>query len=202
VCPVLGVSTNERRKFTITTTPASAASTPIELGDDVGSWHRCPALILSHPPSALRPLQRVSVAAVGIRLPAVRCCLTLRLPLPLFTAHADQDDQDLVLIMSCGSHTDTVVMRSRSSRTGVDLTCQHKNHTVLVEGPEIKIRPVGTRPQSMHGRFSTDQLQTMIDLYQSGATAEQLAHTSGFSTRSIKRLLQQHSIRREHRNRS
>jgi hypothetical protein len=29
--------------------------------------------------------------------------------------------------------------------TAVDLTCQHKNQTLLVEGPEIKIRPVGTR---------------------------------------------------------
>jgi hypothetical protein len=26
----------------------------------------------------------------------------------------------------------------------VDLTCQHKNHTLLVKGPEITIRPVGT----------------------------------------------------------
>jgi hypothetical protein len=80
----------------------------------------------------------------------------------------------------------------------VDLTCQHKNQTLLVEGPEIKIRPTGTRPQSMRGRFSADQLQTMIDLYKSGATAEQLAQTSGFSTRSVKRLLQQHNVRREH----
>jgi hypothetical protein len=84
----------------------------------------------------------------------------------------------------------------------VDLTCQHKNQALLVEGPEIKIRPVGARPQSMHGRFSADQLQVMIDLYKSGVTAEQLAQTSGFSTRSIKRLLQQHGIRREHRSRS
>jgi hypothetical protein len=84
----------------------------------------------------------------------------------------------------------------------VDLTCQHKNQVLLVEGPEVMIRPVGTRPQSMRGRFSDDQLQAMIDLYQSGATAEQLAQTSGFSKRSVKRLLQQHGIRREHRNRS
>ena len=28
--------------------------------------------------------------------------------------------------------------------TLVDLTCQHKNQTLLVEGPEIMIRPVGT----------------------------------------------------------
>jgi hypothetical protein len=27
----------------------------------------------------------------------------------------------------------------------VDLTLQHTNHTVLVEGPEIMIRPVGAR---------------------------------------------------------
>jgi hypothetical protein len=81
----------------------------------------------------------------------------------------------------------------------VDLMCQHKNQALLVEGPEIMIRPVGSRPQSMRGRFSADQLQTMIDLYKSGATAEQLAHTFGFSTRSIKRLLHQHGIRREHR---
>lgn len=27
----------------------------------------------------------------------------------------------------------------------VDLTCQHKNREVLVEGPEITVRPVGTR---------------------------------------------------------
>jgi hypothetical protein len=45
----------------------------------------------------------------------------------------------------------------------VDLTCQHKNQALLVEGPEIKVRPIGTRPQSMRGHFSADQLQTMID---------------------------------------
>jgi hypothetical protein len=27
----------------------------------------------------------------------------------------------------------------------VDLTRQHKNQTLLIEGPEITIRPVGTR---------------------------------------------------------
>jgi hypothetical protein len=80
----------------------------------------------------------------------------------------------------------------------VDLTCQ-QNRALMVEGPEVMIRPVGTRPQSMRGRFSVDQLQTMINLYKSGVTAEQLAQTSGFSTRSIKRLLQQHGIRRERR---
>jgi hypothetical protein len=84
----------------------------------------------------------------------------------------------------------------------VDLMCQHKNQALLVEGPEIMIRPIGSRPQSMRGRFSADQLQTMIDLYKSGATAEQLAHTFGFSTRSIKRLLQQHGVRREHRSKA
>ena len=81
----------------------------------------------------------------------------------------------------------------------VDLTCQHKNQALVVEGPEIMIRPVGARSQSMRGRFSADQLQTMIDLYKSGATAEQVAQTYGFSKLSIKRLLQQHGVRRERR---
>jgi hypothetical protein len=89
--------------------------------------------------------------------------------------------------------------QTRWPRTVVDLTCQHKNQTLLVEGPEIMIRPMGTRPQSMRGRFTADQLQTIIDLYKSGATAEQLAHTYGFSKRSIKRLLQQHGVHHERR---
>ncbi|MGH3550517.1 MAG: hypothetical protein ACRDQU_20835 [Pseudonocardiaceae bacterium] len=88
----------------------------------------------------------------------------------------------------------------RTMTKSVDLTCQHKNQTLLVEGPEIMIRPIGTRPQSMRGRFSTDQLQTMIDFYKSGATAEQVAQACGFSKRSVKRLLQQHGVRRERRN--
>lgn len=42
-----------------------------------------------------------------------------------------------------GSHTDTVMTTSRRSQTEVDLTCQH-NQALLVEGPEITIRPVST----------------------------------------------------------
>jgi predicted ATP-dependent endonuclease of OLD family len=44
----------------------------------------------------------------------------------------------------------------------VDLTCQHKNQTLLVEEPEIKVHPISTRLQSMRGHFSADELQTMI----------------------------------------
>ncbi len=33
----------------------------------------------------------------------------------------------------------------------VDLTYQPTNHTVLVEGPEITIRPVGTRQLAADG---------------------------------------------------
>ena len=47
--------------------------------------------------------------------------------------------------MACGSRNDQVVTTSRRSSTVVDLTHQHTNHTVQVEGPEISIRPVGTR---------------------------------------------------------
>jgi hypothetical protein len=84
----------------------------------------------------------------------------------------------------------------------VDLKCQHKNQenqALLVKGPEVMIRPVGICPQSVRGRFSADQLQAMIDLYKSGATAEQVAQTYGFNKPSIKRLLQQHGVGRERR---
>ena len=87
--------------------------------------------------------------------------------------------------MGCGSHTDTVVMRSRRSRTVVDLTCQHTNQTLLVEGPEITIRPVGARRGSMRERFRAEELQAMIDLYNSGTTRAQV---------SVKRVLRDHGI--------
>jgi hypothetical protein len=65
-------------------------------------------------------------------------------PLSLIMAQPNRRPQPL-MIMVCGSRSDTVITTSRSSRTGVDLTCQHTNRTVLVEGPEITVRPVGTR---------------------------------------------------------
>jgi hypothetical protein len=64
-------------------------------------------------------------------------------PLPLITAHAEQTTVT-IMIMICGSHNDTIVTASRRSQTVVDLTCQHKNQTLLVEGLSM-IRPVGTR---------------------------------------------------------
>jgi hypothetical protein len=41
--------------------------------------------------------------------------------------------------------TTALAGQSASKAAMVDLTCQHKNQTLLVEGPEITIRPVGTR---------------------------------------------------------
>ena len=76
----------------------------------------------------------------------------------------------------------------------VDLTCQHKNQTLLVEGPEIMICPVGARSWSMHDRFSAEDLQTMIDLYLSGATGAQVAERFGISVSSVKRVLRDHGI--------
>jgi hypothetical protein len=55
------------------------------------------------------------------------------------------DLREPVLIIACGSRNDTVATTRRRSRTVVELTCQHTNQTVLVEGPEIMIRPVGAR---------------------------------------------------------
>jgi DNA-binding NarL/FixJ family response regulator len=77
-------------------------------------------------------------------------------------------------------------MTSRRSQTVVDLTCQHKNHTLLVKGPEIMISPVGTCSWSMRDRFSAEDLQAMIDLYTSGVTTAQIAQQFGISVSSVK----------------
>jgi Helix-turn-helix domain of resolvase len=69
---------------------------------------------------------------------------------------------------------------------------QHTNHTVLVEGPEIKIRPVGARQWSMRERFGAEDLQAVIDLYISGATRLQVAQRFGISVSGVKRVLRDH----------
>lgn len=76
----------------------------------------------------------------------------------------------------------------------MDLTHQHKNHTVLVEGSEIRVRAVGTC--STRDRFSAQDVQTMIDLYISGVTRSQVAERFGISVSSVKRLLRDHGIRK------
>jgi hypothetical protein len=86
--------------------------------------------------------------------------------------------------------------QTRTSRTVVDLTCQHKNQTLLVEGPEIMIRPMGPRSWSMHDHFSTEDLQAMIDLYISGATSAQVAGRFGISVSGVKRVLRSQGIRK------
>jgi Helix-turn-helix domain of resolvase len=45
---------------------------------------------------------------------------------------------------------------------------------------------------SLRDRFSTDDLQSMIDLYRSGTTAKQIAEKFGVSVCSVTRLLHQH----------
>jgi hypothetical protein len=50
---------------------------------------------------------------------------------------------------------------------------------------------------SMHDRFSPEDLQTMIDLYQSGSTAKQVAEKFSVSVRSVTRLLHRRGVRRD-----
>jgi DNA-binding transcriptional regulator LsrR (DeoR family) len=55
-----------------------------------------------------------------------------------------------------------------------------------------------TRPmRSLRDRFSPEEVQTMIDLYQAGTTARQVGEKFGVNERSVKRLLHQHGIRRD-----
>ena len=51
----------------------------------------------------------------------------------------------------------------------------------------------------LHDRFSSGDLQSMIDFYRSGMTAKKVAEKFGTSLRSVKRLLHRHGIRREGR---
>jgi transposase-like protein len=67
---------------------------------------------------------------------------------------------------------------------------------LLVEGPEIMIRPVGAHQWSMRERFRPEELQVIIDLYTSEATRAQVAEQFGVSVSSVKRLLRDHGIRK------
>lgn len=53
------------------------------------------------------------------------------------------------------------------------------------------------RSRRLRDRFSSEDLQTMIDLYRPGTTARQVAERFGVSLRSVKRLLHQRGVRRE-----
>lgn len=55
------------------------------------------------------------------------------------------------------------------------------------------------RSRRLRDRFSSEDLQTMIDLYRSGTTARQVAEKFGVSLRSVKRLLREHEVHREGR---
>jgi Helix-turn-helix domain of resolvase len=52
------------------------------------------------------------------------------------------------------------------------------------------------RSRWLRDRFPLGDLQVMINLYRSGATAKQVAEKFGISLRSVKRLLHQHGVRR------
>jgi hypothetical protein len=54
-----------------------------------------------------------------------------------------------------------------------------------------------TRSRRLRDRFSSEDLQAMIDLYRVGTTAREVAEKFGISLRSVKRLLHRHGIRRE-----
>jgi DNA invertase Pin-like site-specific DNA recombinase len=53
------------------------------------------------------------------------------------------------------------------------------------------------RSRRLRDRFSSEDLQIMIELYRSGTTARQIAEKFRVSLRSVKRVLRQHGVRRE-----
>ena len=85
-----------------------------------------------------------------------------------------------------------------------DLLEQLRNVAVILsdvsqdDGAGVKVTAECViRSRLLRDRFSSDDLQVMIDLYTSGATAKQVAEKFGISLRSVKRLLHQHGVRRE-----
>lgn len=100
------------------------------------------------------------------------------------------------LIMACGSHNDTITTTKPLVTGGGGPNVSAKNQTLLVEGLEIMVCPVGARQWSMRDRFSVEDLQAMVDLYSSGATAKQVAETFGIGLTSVKQVLRDHGARK------
>jgi 2,4-dienoyl-CoA reductase-like NADH-dependent reductase (Old Yellow Enzyme family) len=108
--------------------------------------------------------------------------------------------------MGCGSRTDTVVMRSRRSRTGVELLTAYSHsvqaadlllcHTVALASPVRAARPSAKRPWNLRERLHEREIAELITAYRDGATAASLAATHGVSLRSVKRLLYTAGVRR------
>jgi hypothetical protein len=65
------------------------------------------------------------------------------------------------------------------------------------KGAEVASESV-IRSRRLRDRFSSEDLQSMIDLYRSVATARQVAEKFGVGLRSVRRLLHQHGVHREH----
>jgi DNA-directed RNA polymerase specialized sigma24 family protein len=94
------------------------------------------------------------------------------------------------------------VVRRYSNRP--DLLQQFRNVAVILSdvsrddwaGAKVTTECV-IRSRRLRDRFSSDDLQAMIDLYRSGTTAKQVAEKFGVSLRSVKRLLHRHGVRRE-----
>jgi hypothetical protein len=102
--------------------------------------------------------------------------------------------------LTCGNAVG--VMRRYSNRP--DLLEQLRRVAVIMSdgvqgdgvGAEVTTECV-IRSRRLRDRFSSDDLHVMIDIYQSGTTARQVAEKFGVSLRSVKRLLRQHGVRRE-----
>jgi hypothetical protein len=99
------------------------------------------------------------------------------------------------------------VIRRYSNRSDL-LEQLHKVAAILADrgqddgtGAKVAAESV-VRSRRLRDRFSPEDLQAMIGLYRSGATAKAVAERYGVSLRNVKRLLHQRGVRRERRRRS
>jgi helix-turn-helix resolvase-like protein len=122
------------------------------------------------------------------------CILSVSQPLPQYRVHCSlHSGQNLITVGVAGRYSNrsdlleqlrkVVVILSRGGPEG-DMGAEVAGESVV-------------RSRRLRDRFSSEDLQSMIDLYQSGTTARQVAERFGVSLRSVKRLLYQHGVRRE-----
>ena len=116
--------------------------------------------------------------------------------------------------MFCGSHTDTVVMRSRRSRTVVDLIRAYSKRPDLlfelvstVERLQVKDAQMVDTARSVRSeqapriwricdRLSDADVQSLVSDYRAGMTARELAEQFKISKSSVKLILRKRGIRR------
>ena len=94
-----------------------------------------------------------------------------------------------------GRYSNRPDLLERLRKVAAILMDDGQNGSASAEVPTTSV----VRLRRLRDRFSSADLQAMIDLYRTGTTARQVAEKFGVSLRSVKRLLHRHGVRRDGR---